>query len=184
MTLFIIKTFEIAADPETAKDQVRHIVVPEKYYEFVKSYWYQWIHDPDLENIFPGNHRMHVIYSMNNSANDCTNDCTGNDINISVGYVITNDSTIELLVVAPEFQGHGLGSKLLDRCLSEIPSKKIRLEVHVLNTGAIRLYRRHGFRFVDSHGQYLVMRYNRLVAKKTANPSKETVNPCQRIKTH
>ena len=157
MTLFIIKTFEIAADPNTAKEQVRHIVVPEKYYDFVKSYWYNWIHDPELVNILPGDHKMHVIYPNNLSENTVIR---------AAGYVITNDTTIELLVISPECQGHGLGSKLLDKCLQETQEKKIRLEVHVLNIGAIKLYRRHGFKIIDSHGPYLVMQHNKLRAKK------------------
>lgn len=190
MTLFIIKTFEIAAEPETAKDQVKHIIVPEKYYEFVKSYWYKWIHEPDLKNIFPGDHKMFVIYPVGSSAEDLSG---------SLGYAIVNGCTIELLVVSPKCQGQGLGSKLLEYIkeyirnedrkehkyckVNKIYKKKIRLEVHVLNTGAIRLYRRHGFKLVDSRGEYLVMQCA-LITKKTANPSKETINPCQRIKAH
>lgn len=178
MTLFIIKTFEIAADPNTAKEQVKHIVVPEKYYDFVKSYWYNWIHDPKLVNILPGNHKMHVIYSDNrnniypDSPDNTMQDHRSEALNIAAGYVITNDKTIELLVVSPEYQGHGLGSKLLDKCLEETKEKKIRLEVHVLNIGAIKLYRRYKFRTIDSHGPYLVMQYNKMHAKKYYRPRK------------
>lgn len=170
MTLFIIKTFEITADPNTAKEQVKHIVVPEKYYDFVKSYWYNWIHDPKLVNILPGNHKMHVIYP--DGWDDTMQNHRSEAPNIAAGYVITNDKTIELLVVSPEYQGHGLGSKLLDKCLEETKEKKIRLEVHVLNIGAIKLYRKYKFKTIDSHGPYLVMQYNKMHAKKYYRPRK------------
>lgn len=66
-------------------------------------------------------------------------------------------STIELIMVDNKKQGSGVGTKMIQNILSsnELP---IRLEVHVDNTRAMALYRRLGFKIVDAHGDFIVMR--------------------------
>lgn len=57
---------------------------------------------------------------------------------------------VDELYVRPEFQGQGLGRELFayaERALPEV--KRFRLEVTDVNEGAVRLYRRLGYRDMD-----------------------------------
>lgn len=65
------------------------------------------------------------------------------------------------LAVLPSFQGRGIGTKLLHHVIEVAervaPSSHIhalRLTVAETNTGAQRLYARHGFRVVDGSATY------------------------------
>jgi len=61
------------------------------------------------------------------------------------------------LAVAPDFQGQGIGSRLLDRGLAILAQqgyRQVRLEVRETNEAAIRLYRRFGFRYAQTHPNY------------------------------
>ena len=58
-------------------------------------------------------------------------------------------ASIQNLGIVPEHRGHGLGSVLLERSLAGFYDQGIKfvtLEVTSHNTGAIRLYRRMGFK--------------------------------------
>ena len=65
-------------------------------------------------------------------------------------YTATLDDTIWLaeIMVAPEQRGKGVGSAAIRQvlALAARSRKPVRLTVNVLNTGAIRLYERLGFR--------------------------------------
>ena len=57
---------------------------------------------------------------------------------------------LEELYFAPQFRGRGLGGQMLDWFADRYKdSKRYRLEVNRENTGAIRLYERKGFRFLE-----------------------------------
>ena len=57
---------------------------------------------------------------------------------------------LEELYFAPQFRGQGLGGQMLDWFADRYKdSKRYRLEVNRENTGAIRLYERKGFRFLE-----------------------------------
>lgn len=57
---------------------------------------------------------------------------------------------LEELYFAPQFRGRGLGGRMLDWFADRYKdSKRYRLEVNRENTGAIRLYERKGFRFLE-----------------------------------
>jgi ribosomal protein S18 acetylase RimI-like enzyme len=65
------------------------------------------------------------------------------------------------LAVLPAYQNRGIGTKLLEHVIEVAervaPSSKIttlRLTVAESNTGAQRLYARHGFRVVDGAATY------------------------------
>jgi len=60
------------------------------------------------------------------------------------GFAALDGLWLEHLYVAPEAQGHGIGSALLAR------TRKAKLNLHVFqqNTGARRFYERHGFTLV------------------------------------
>ncbi|MGE0724248.1 MAG: N-acetyltransferase family protein [Alphaproteobacteria bacterium] len=63
------------------------------------------------------------------------------------GFLALDEGRIDHLYVAPEAQGRGLGSALL----RHVQARRDRLSLFVFerNRGAIRLYRRHGFRTVE-----------------------------------
>jgi uncharacterized protein len=53
------------------------------------------------------------------------------------------------LAVHPDHRGHGIGNRLLQKTLAELVArgaKRVFLEVEQVNTSAVKLYERHGFR--------------------------------------
>lgn len=66
-------------------------------------------------------------------------------------YCLRGDNAayeLDDLYVLPEFQRQGIGSAILEKCLLETECP-IRLYVFIKNTGAISLYRRHGFKLSE-----------------------------------
>ena len=55
---------------------------------------------------------------------------------------------LQHIYVAPEHQGHGIGSELLERAMERRPAG-FRLWVFQGNEGARRFYERHGLRLVE-----------------------------------
>lgn len=67
------------------------------------------------------------------------------------GMIEENVSQLHMLYVAPEAQGRGLGTELLQEMESAFPSAlKMRLEVEAANVNAIAFYKRRGFREAGS----------------------------------
>lgn len=58
---------------------------------------------------------------------------------------------LEELYIEPDYRGKGIGSKYFEFMKSEYSGKikRLRLEVGAENFGAIRLYERNGFEFLD-----------------------------------
>jgi len=59
-----------------------------------------------------------------------------------------HESYVQTIAVAPDAQGHGLGTRLLAALVEESQRrgcKRLDLEVRADNDAAIRLYERHGF---------------------------------------
>lgn len=85
-----------------------------------------------------------------------------------VGYIQT-------VLVAPNQQGKGVGSKLVahaeDRIFSESPNAF--LCVSSFNSGARRLYERLGYRYVGELNDYLVRGHSELLFRKTRGPWSE-----------
>jgi ribosomal-protein-alanine N-acetyltransferase len=85
-----------------------------------------------------------------------------------VGYIQT-------VLVAPNQQGKGIGSKLVayaeDRIFSESPNAF--LCVSSFNSGARRLYERLGYRYVGDLSDYLVAGHSELLFRKTRGPWSE-----------
>ena len=52
--------------------------------------------------------------------------------------------------VMPEFQGKGIGTKLMEAALSQAP--EVILSVHKDNVGAVKLYRKLGFSIIGEIG--------------------------------
>lgn len=77
-------------------------------------------------------------------------------------YVDRWEREIRLVDVSllPEHRGGGLGGALLRRLLEEGRASGKPVSIHVeYNNPALRLYRRLGFRHVDSNGIYYLMRW-------------------------
>jgi ribosomal protein S18 acetylase RimI-like enzyme len=85
-----------------------------------------------------------------------------------VGYIQT-------VLVAPDHQGKGIGSRLVayaeDRIFSDSPNAF--LCVSSFNSGARRLYERLGYRYVGELDDYLVRGHSELLYRKTRGPWSE-----------
>lgn len=78
-------------------------------------------------------------------------------------YVDRWKDEIRLVDIAllPEHRGAGLGRKILELLLDEGRERKVPVSIHVeYNNPALRLYKRLGFRHVDSNGIYYLMRWS------------------------
>ena len=83
------------------------------------------------------------------------------------GYTVIStamdEAEVHNIAVAPEFQGRGLGSMLLDHSIGNLPVEilKLYLEVRVSNFAAIRLYTSRGFQKVGERRDYYRTEYGR-----------------------
>ncbi len=77
-------------------------------------------------------------------------------------YVDQRDDEIRLIDIAllPEIRGNGIGSELINQVLNKARtlSKAVRIHVEV-NNPAMRLYRRLGFKQIDTNGIYHLMEW-------------------------
>jgi ribosomal protein S18 acetylase RimI-like enzyme len=77
------------------------------------------------------------------------------------GYGYVDDRTPELAIaVVPSKRGHGIGDALLRALLEkarEAGYERLSLSVDATNTGAIRLYERHGFATAADDGVSVTM---------------------------
>ncbi len=64
-----------------------------------------------------------------------------------LGFISLLGDFIGGLFVAPEAQGHGIGRALLDHARARRDA--LELEVYAENAGALRFYRRYGFREIS-----------------------------------
>ncbi len=77
-------------------------------------------------------------------------------------YVDRWEKEIRLVDIAlvPEHRGAGLGGALVGELLAEGARSGLPVSIHVeYNNPALRLYRRLGFRHVDSNGIYYLMKW-------------------------
>ena len=68
----------------------------------------------------------------------------------TVALIPSGDRSLELtkMAVSPEFQGMGIGDRLMDKCIEYAHEKGIKsiwLESHTKLAPALSLYRKHGF---------------------------------------
>ena len=58
-------------------------------------------------------------------------------------------------VIAPEFQGKGIGSDILKTLINEVHGGKVPIRLHVeKNNPALKLYLRHGFKVTGEEGHH------------------------------
>ena len=67
-----------------------------------------------------------------------------------IGSVKLKGNEIDDLIVAPEYQGHGYGKKILLWALENIKSDRIFLHVADWNKRALNLYKKMGFEIVET----------------------------------
>ena len=84
---------------------------------------------------------------------------------VDAGWTLVNTMPHEVrlieIMIAPELRGRGIATAVIDEILTTAASagKPVRLNVNVMNQGAIRLYERLGFRKIDQDAvQYLMER--------------------------
>ena len=82
------------------------------------------------------------------------------DDSVVKGFILVKDGEVKKLFVEPVLQGAGIGARLLEYAVDYLGAKTLwALEQ---NAGAIRFYRRHGFRLTgekrleDGTSEYLV----------------------------
>lgn len=71
-------------------------------------------------------------------------------------YRVLDQAELVNIAVAPQFQGQGLGSELLQYCLNQLRrhTARLHLEVRASNFPAIALYLRTGFKQVGERRNY------------------------------
>lgn len=69
---------------------------------------------------------------------------------ILIGSVALKGNEIDDLIVAPEYQGHGIGRAILLWALEHISNELIILHVADWNKRAIQLYKNCGFEITDT----------------------------------
>lgn len=79
---------------------------------------------------------------------------------------------IQTLFIAPEFQGKGLGSQLLDFCEAHIgrTSPNIFICVSSFNAGARKLYESRGFEQIGVLKDFIRTGYDELLYRKSSGP--------------
>lgn len=88
----------------------------------------------------------------------------GGDDREAIGRLYVDRWTDEIRLVdvalLPEHRGGGLGTAILEKLLEEGRERNLPVSIHVeYNNPALSLYRRLGFRHVDSNGVYYLMRW-------------------------
>jgi len=89
---------------------------------------------------------------------------------ISVQGVLTG--FLLTLCIDPSFQGHGVGSKLLEFCENRIlnESPNVFLMVSDFNISAQKFYFRHGYNKIGELKDYVIKGYSELLLRKSIAP--------------
>lgn len=77
------------------------------------------------------------------------------DNNKLIGFSIAKKrfykKSIDTLFIDDQYQGNGLGSKLMDKMIKKLNSPKIYVDVISYNKKAINFYRKYGFSYLNKH---------------------------------
>ena len=130
---------------------IKKISLPEQILEYLKEY--------DNYFIIPITDRVKDLqqYSIKLSRNAYTYIIEKNDITLGIIIFYANDQInqtayLTMIAVNKEYEGKGIGSALLEKCLElsrEVGMKKLKLEVDIDNSNAILFYQRKGFDFTE-----------------------------------
>lgn len=115
-----------------------------KAHDFVDSEFWKSNMD-DMKNLYIPNSETYVY----------------EDDNIIKGFFSLSQNTLAALFVKPEFQGHGIGQKLLNKAKSL--KSKLELSVYKENVRSVLFYQKNGFETVEErldihtgHKEYLM----------------------------
>ena len=75
-------------------------------------------------------------------------------------------SWITTIAVLPEYRNRGVASALLNACEADLSYPKVRLAVNVHNIAAIRLYRKYGYKEIETWKNYYMNGDNALIMEK------------------
>ena len=77
-----------------------------------------------------------------------------NDVSAGWTFFVLTQTQLHIveIMVLPEYRGQGIGTEAIRQVLGQSQGKPVRLTVNVLNSGAVRLYERLGFRRVGGDG--------------------------------
>lgn len=105
---------------------------------------------------------QHLYYTQHyNPARFCVIELNGQIIGRLYVDEWAEEIRIVDLALLPEFRNHGYGTQLLKAVLAEGQAKYKPVSIHVEQFNpAQNLYARLGFRPVDTHGVYLLLRTN------------------------
>lgn len=146
MSCITIKTYDLSAEFVKVHTDAKNIIIQDSDIEFIKSYWYYILFDNIVElTKLRGNHTVTMVY------------LDGLPSGLSISSIGDNVINVELLVVSKNCRGRGFGTLLLNDLIAKNKTKKLSLDVHADNFGAIKLYKRYGFRFADLYGDYINM---------------------------
>lgn len=103
---------------------------------------------------------QHTYYTQHyNPARFCIIELEGNVIGRLYVDEWVNEIRIVDLALLPEFRNHGYGTRVLEEVLAEGQAKRKPVSIHVEQFNpAQNLYARLGFKPVDTHGVYLLLR--------------------------
>ena len=150
---FRIKTYDLETDLRDVITRISQANFTEGLNkDFVKSYWYKILIDQD-----PGgnlkNTGFEILLVLSNSVSG--SNIGSKTLAFSVLHRI--NKTIELIMVSSFSRGLGIGSKVLEECIRR---GYTRLDVHVENHGAIKLYKKMNFKSEDYSGDFIRMKLN------------------------
>lgn len=115
-----------------------------------------FIPERDLREYFDLHYTLEALTTLFKSKS--VDGCVAHRDRQAVGYAKMNDDTKEgrfyvtSLYVLPEFQGQGIGTRILDTAESYAVARgrdRIWLGVMVQNAESLRWYERHGFTFIE-----------------------------------
>lgn len=78
-------------------------------------------------------------------------------VGFAICQIVLDEATLFNIAIAPRFQGHSLGYKLLNELIMQLKAKNVNmlwLEVRESNRNAIRLYQQLNFNEVDVRKNY------------------------------
>lgn len=118
----------------------------------------RFFNDPEISKS-----KARSVYSswIKNSINGYADQVLIYKINkLIAGFVTLKTNRIDLIAVDPEYQGLGIGKKLVKSALKFLENKgfvKISIETQIQNIPAIRIYEGCGFRTVETYLTYRML---------------------------
>jgi len=85
-----------------------------------------------------------TTYTIYLAINNATQEETGSEVGQVVGFIVFGDTELDQLYIHVDYQGMGIGPRLLALAKEQSPGK-LQLYTFAVNENAQRFYERHGF---------------------------------------